>query len=737
MNRVYRRLSLLISAAAFVLLVSISTASAQQSTATPAPQTEQQQQEQEQADDVVRITTELVQTDVSVFDKQGRFIDGLKKEDFELRVDGKPVNVLMFERVAAGTVDEESQLAAARGGRASAPKETTARPLDRGRVVAFFVDDLHMAADSLKRVKDTIGRYIDKEMGQNDLVAISSTSGQIGFLQQYTDNKDVLRAALARLSYKSFDTRDMQRPPMSAYQALLIDRGDSGVYNFFIEETIRQNPGITLEMAQSIVSGRVSFILQQMARFSTITLSTLESLARSSAGLPGRKLVFFISDGFLLDARNSDSVERIRRIADASARSGVVIYSMDAKGLVSGMPDASGDVAFDPSGRLQTAALGETTATQDILNAVALDTGGRFVRNTNVLDQGLTKALKETSLYYLLAWRPDPEAQRGGKFRKLEVGIKNRPELVVRLQRGFFDTKPGQKPRENKENAASKAKPPADPLRKAIGSLFPQTALPTRLSLSYMDVPEAGLTLVASMKIEGSAVRFEQASGKPTAVIDVAGMVIDAQGKQQNGFRERLTATPADASVTDLKLPDITYNFRTPLKPGLYQVRVAARDDASGQTGSATQWITVPDLSKQQLSMSSLIVGERKPEAEKKLAEKSDDTLIQGVPLSVDNRFERSSSLRFLVYIYNAARGAAASAQPDIALQVQIFRDNQPVVTTPLRKLETESQDLARLAYAAEIPLQTIGSGQYVLQVTAIDRIAKTSASQRVKFEVQ
>jgi VWFA-related protein len=665
-----------------------------------------------------------------VFDKQGRFVDNLQRDQFELKVDGKPVDVSFFERIAAGTLNEEAQLAAARGERSTEKREAATKPLDRGRVVAFFIDDMHIAFDSLKRAKDTIARYIDKEMGQNDLVTITSASGQIGFLQQFTDNKDVLRAALARLNYKNFDVRDLQRPLMTPYQALLIDRGDRDVESFFVEETIRQNPGITVEMAQSIVHERASTMLQQMARTSTITLSTLESLARSSAGLIGRKVVFFISDGFFLDNRNSDTMERIRSIVDASARAGVVIYSMDAKGLVTGMPDASSEAPFDPSGRLQRATGGETTATQDVMNAVAVDTGGRLIRNTNVLDAGLTKALKETSLYYLLAWRPEGDTGKSKKFRRIEVGVKNRPELTVRVQRGYYDAKPEQKRKETN----AKEKTPADPLRKAIGALFPQRGLPTDLTLSYMEIPLSGSTLVASMKIEGDGIKFEQSSGKPAAVIDVAGAIIDSQGKQQDGFRERLTITPTSSTSTE-SLPDIIYNHRVTLKPGLYQVRVAARNDASGQVGSATQWIEIPDLSKQQLSMSSLIVGERKPGGAEK--EKKAGDVFEGVPLSIDHIFERSSHLRFLVYIYNAKRGASSTAEPDVALQVQILRDDQPVVTTPLRKVDTMTQDFSRLAYAAEIPLQTMKAGRYVLQVTAIDRIAKTSASRRVRFEVQ
>ncbi|HEX8746986.1 MAG TPA: VWA domain-containing protein, partial [Pyrinomonadaceae bacterium] len=139
--------------------------------------------------DVVRISTQLVQTSVSVQDKQGRFVDGLKKEDFELKVDGKPVEVSFFERVAAGSATEEAQTAGALNSAPSAPRPAS-RPLARGRIVAFFIDDMHISAGNLKKAKEAIAKYIDKEMGPNDLVAITSASGQIGFLQQYTDNKD-------------------------------------------------------------------------------------------------------------------------------------------------------------------------------------------------------------------------------------------------------------------------------------------------------------------------------------------------------------------------------------------------------------------------------------------------------------------------------------------------------------------------------------------------------------------
>src|SRR5215204_3908292 len=67
-----------------------------------------------QEEEVVRITTELVQTDVAVFDKRGRFVDDLRPEQFELQVNGRTQAVTFFERVRAGSRGEEAQLAAVR-----------------------------------------------------------------------------------------------------------------------------------------------------------------------------------------------------------------------------------------------------------------------------------------------------------------------------------------------------------------------------------------------------------------------------------------------------------------------------------------------------------------------------------------------------------------------------------------------------------------------------------------------
>ena len=349
------------------LLISVSArAQTAQPTQTPPPQ--------KPSDDVVRVYTELVQTDVMVLDKQGHFVDGLTKENFELRIDGKPRPIEAFEKITAGS-NEESQLAAARGATTVNLKRPV--PLDRGRIVFFYVDDFHMDHAGMVAAKKLISTFVDKQMGQNDQAAIASATGQIGFLQQLTTDRTVLHTALERLNSKNYSVRDLDRPPMSEYEALLIDRLDRAVFDFFVMETMRANPGISRDIAQHMVRGRAQTILTQAGRYNFNTLSGLESLVKTARNLPGRKVLFFLSGGILIESRSGDTLQRLHDITDAAARSGVVIYSMDTRGLVATLHDASTERAFDPSGQLETATNGELAASQDALNALAVDTGGK------------------------------------------------------------------------------------------------------------------------------------------------------------------------------------------------------------------------------------------------------------------------------------------------------------------------------------------------------------------------
>jgi VWFA-related protein len=694
---------------------------------------EQKPPSSDQTDDVVRINTELVQTDVMVLDKEGHFVEGLKPDQFELVVDGKPQQISFFDRIAAGSANEEAQLAAARGAAVST-KATSVRGLARGRTIIFFVDDLHQIASSLTRTRKALLNFIDDEMGQNDQVEIMSASGQIGFLQQLTDNKAVLRAAVARLTLQPQPARDLQHPPMSESMALAIDsQSDLNLLKYFTD--VLRKDGLSQQAAENAVKSRATNILDQSYSYTRRTLGTLESLARKAAGLPGRKLVFFISDGFLLNVHESDALDKLRNITNAAARNSVVIYTVDGRGLsVGDSADASVEIGADPTGSTSSYNTQELSASQEPLRTIAANTGGRALLNSNNSSSLIRKALQETSIYYVLAWRPDTEV-KGNKFRRIEVNVHGRPELTVHVRGGYYDTAPKQTAkRDQAETRQAANKTADDEIREVLKAPNPINSLPTQVGLAFLDVPGKGLIVAALTQIDSQYISFDQTGNKQTATIDVVGVFMNDQGKTAASFGEHLSIIADPSAASQALQPNVTYNYQAQLQPGLYQVRVATRDNKNRRMGSAMQWIEIPDLTARRLSLSSLLLGGMTKDVARL---KGDPAAVAMPHMSVDHSFTQTSKLRFLTYIYNAARGAS-DAPPDLAVQVQILLDNQPVFTTPLHKMTTEgAQDLAHLPYGAEIPLEGISPGRYVLQISVIDRIAKTSASQRTTFEIE
>ena len=202
-------------------------------------QTKPEQPRQDQAD-VVRVNTELVQTDVMVFDKKGHFVDGLKPEQFALRIDNKSQAISFFEQVASEGLRPVSSGRLRDERRAQTSGDAPATVI-RGRTVIFFADDLHLAPDSLVRTRKALLEFIDRGMGEKDQVAITSSSGQIGFLQQLTDDKVALRSAVARLNYRANAKMDMDNPPMSEYIASKIRDGDESATSFYVSEMLKQN----------------------------------------------------------------------------------------------------------------------------------------------------------------------------------------------------------------------------------------------------------------------------------------------------------------------------------------------------------------------------------------------------------------------------------------------------------------------------------------------------------------
>lgn len=177
--------------------------------------------------------------------------------------------------------------------------------------------------------------------------------------------------------------------------------------------------------------------------------------------------------------------------------------------------------------------------------------------------------------------------------------------------------------------------------------------------------------------------------------IDLIGVVLNDQGKSVASFKGQLQADPPANAVNQ----SISQTTEVRIKPGLYQVRVAARDQKSGVIGSASQWILIPDLATRRIALSSLFIGDRKQEA-------GPDPKVK---LSINYHFTPDSRLRFFASIYNASRGEGGNGKPDVTVQARIMRDDQAILSGPLVRVATEGlDDLGRIPCGAEISLRTL-----------------------------
>ena len=556
-------------------------------------------------DDVVRIDTALVQTDLMVFDKKGHFVDGLNREQFELKVDNKLQPIAFFERVATGSPRPDSKTPANAGANPATDTATAPVKTSRGRVVIFFVDDFHLAPGSLVRTREALNEFIDHGMVENDQVAITSPSGQIGFLQQFTGDKAALRSAVARLNYRTNTKVDMGSPPMSEYIALKIREGDESAITYYIQEIQKQNcyrgVGETICMvspqsARQLVRERAQMLVTMTAPETDNTLRLLEGLMRSAAQLPGRKLVFVISDGFYLSDAKTGSRDKIKKITDAAGRAGVVIHTLDARGIITSSLDVTNDRPIDSKGLTVSSTIGEISASQDGLNALAGDTGGTAFRNTNApMSEFVDKVLNDTSNYYLIAWRPDSEEQKRGKFNHISVSVTGRPDLTVRVRGGYF--KSAAMPILTTKNKPDKdpTKAREDDMRMVIDAPVSQRQITTEVDLHLDQMPGVGTRVTATIAINRDALAFDLNDGKQVADLDLGGIFYDDKGKPITSFVGRLKIYPLTENSAQKPTRSI-YAFHAWLPAGLYQVRVGVRDLKSGRIGSAMEWITVPKL---------------------------------------------------------------------------------------------------------------------------------------------
>jgi VWFA-related protein len=723
--------------------------------------------EQKPADaPLARIETELVQVDVVVTDKEGKLVRDLRREDFELHEDGKKQEITHF---AVGTSVKPATWLSAERKRPGETKATTTE-ISAGRYIVLAVDDFHLAPENLINTKRTLLKFINDQMVGGDQVAVVTTSGAIGLFQQFTNDRAVLERAINRLNVQNRTTTSpFDVPRITDYQAELIDRGDQDAIEVAVQEILRLEPpppqpvggrggGRNAPSTDGVMSPRERAMLQaqskarmivaQNAHYTRATLGTLESVIRSLRSLPGRKMMVLMTDGFFLGGNSSSQIYDLRRITDAATRAGVVIYSIDARGLVATVPggDASDPGAVDPNtaglrARMET---GAVEAKRDGMHALAADTGGKAFFNNNDLNAGLQRVLDDNEVYYVLAYEP-PLSRRDGRFHQIAVRIADRPELKVRTRKGYLAEedkaqKPPEKPAaKQKEKSPEKIAQEAqaakqNEMRRGLGSLFPLREIPVDMAADFLNIANGGSCALVNAQIGGGGLSLDPVAGLNRTVLDLMVVVFDEQGKVANSYGDRVAIDLKQGGSESVIHRGFYYQKLVPLKPGFYQTRIAVREDGSSRLGSASRWIEVPDLGKKQLTLSSIMLTSGDERASQ-IQPQQPAAGYQMQVTSPTRRFKRNTNLDFLVFAYNARND---KGPPDLVLQPQVYAGSKLILATPPAKVDfAASADPQRIPYAARLSLEGFDAGEYELRLVLIDRSTKATANRRVNFTVE
>ncbi len=677
--------------------------------------------------EVVRISTQLVQVDAVVTDKKGHHVVDLAQDDFELLMDGKKQPLTHFTRVALPGAVKRELPPKKKTDAAAAPESMPTRqiaPSEVRRTIAFIVDDLGLSFRSTQIVRETLKKFVDEQMQEGDLVAIIRTGNGLGLLEQFTSDKRILYTAIDRLIWNPL-SRDMTPKFDDSTAEVSDDQADM----------------------QAVLDSFEEF---RETSFSRGTLSSIAYVVQGLRGLPGRKSVILLSDGFRVYSQtdNDNTTELILRamqnLVELASRSSVVVYAMDAKGLQPFMPGA--DVGGRPS--VESLANAQQSALEALDGPVFLarETGGFLVTNTNDLNIGIQEALYDQQSYYLLGFDPEDE-KFDQKFHQIKVRVK-RPGLTLRTRSGFFGINETEGPGEPKTRGQQILASLLSPLGKRD--------LPVRMTPYFFNAAKEGPLVRTLFHLDCSKLTFKDGpNGQKLLNLELAAFAFDENGATADLTAHRLRLSFNEQQYRRVLANGLAYSWDFPLKkPGAYQFRAVLRDDESGLTGSASQFIQVPDLSKKHLAMSGLILTAPKPTAasnDEAAAVAASPTRAGkpagesspsgGLPTSpYVRRFPRTGWVQYGAAIYNATTDKK-TGQPQITVRAEIYRDGKPFRQFPASRLDfSPGVNPNRFDYVGRMRLNDFPEGDYLLHLIVTDGLAKKKyarAEQWMDFSVK
>ncbi len=695
---------------------------------TPTPATD---------NDVVKITTNLIQVDVTVTDSKGKPVTDLKPNEIEIYENGRKQKITNFSFISSGRPAAETLPNSTKNidkVPIPLPPPVIPRPENIRRTIAIVVDDLLMSWESVAYTRGALKKFVDEQMQYGDLVAILRTGGNIGTLQRFTTDKRVLYAAIEKIKYN-----------------LLNGAGISALYEIQPSGTETLNlgmgglPGGQEAEAEAFLAAAES---KREAMIVSGKLGALQYIVSGMRDMPGRKSVMLFSDGFDLFEKARDgtpyaglAMQGVQKLIEEANRAAVVFYPIDPRGLQVGLLQAA-DNTRGMTARSMMAATSrrrnEIWSSQGGMTLLAEETGGFAHLNNNDLAKGMSRVLEDQS-YYLVGYVPDSDTfdAKGSKYNKLEVKV-SRKGVTARFRSGFFgvtDTKKIVAPPPDKStNYVAQ-------LQGALLSPFAVNGITIRLNSLFGSGGESDLYVRSLLHIDANDLKFsDEKDGQKTCSFDVLATSFGADGLLADQIGKTYKVTVPPDIYARVLAEGIVYHFKFPAKKaGAYQYRVAIRDSVSGNIGVASQFVEVPDIGAGKLTLSSIVV-------EDMAAEEFQSAFAVGSAIKTDpmrdtslRRIQVGRVYRYSLEIYNA--GLDNAKKPNLETRIRVFREGKIILDGPPKPLDTTGQaDTAHLRFLGGLAIGSqMEPGDYVLQIIVTDNYGKAKrqiATQFVQFEV-
>jgi VWFA-related protein len=677
---------------------------------------------------VLKLKTELVNVRAVVTDKTGKVVENLKKEDFEVLENDRPQNISFFSFERTGKLLRTSPAAGNDAVKNPPPAVPTAGN-NGARTVVLFVDTVNLSFSSLFLLKEELKKFVATSLSEDDQVALVTTTSSLGVFEQFTHDRQLLNRVIDKLTPWQPDTRVRFFTPLLAARVLRQDATAKLLALCIAKEELGQACGSEFQDRNALTSrlnsaddvlieGRAREVLTEAIRRRQMTLTTLRSVTERLQQVPGQKILALFSDGFSMMGYGGETdTSAVQPVVSRAIRSGVIIYSFHAKGL---QPDAFADASmgtFIPPASFSTYMGLSARDTENGLNALAADSGGKALFNTNNLSIGLQKVLDENSVYYALDYYSSND-EAANKFRKIKVRVKNHEDYKVRAQRGYLPT--------DFKSEDETLLTPRQRLIKAMTAPLSVTVIGVAATASYLELE--GDKAQVSLSIFADAGTFDYQMQNEARIFDaeIGVAVLDTSGKLVKTINEQMKGTLTPEQFELAKQNGFKSARRLELAPGMYNIRVGLMETRTQRVGSAFLWVEVPDLKKGSLALSDLLLITAQPQPTSRA------DILQKVSKHGEVTFRSTDVLSYALKIYNAPDAA------NLRMQLEFVQDGKAILQTPWTGVDSlmDDRDAKGINVSQQFKLNNLPPGTYQLKIRVQDSRKKNTVEKQKAFVI-